>query len=128
MLFVRRRITRLIMFGVALRLRLGGLRTWLIYNANQAFFGGAPGALSLFRVWNGPVRVIYVLAEAHIQCAIDQWRPATVEKEYSQDRRNNKYKCIAFSNVYMISVLGAAVPFSIYEFHRSSACHYGLFL
>jgi len=29
------------MFGVALRLALGGLRTWLIYNANQADFDRA---------------------------------------------------------------------------------------
>jgi hypothetical protein len=70
------------MFGLALRLAMGGLRTWLIYNATHGDFEQSP-ELCLCSVFGmNPGEFSHVLADAHIQCAAGQWRAAKIEKEW----------------------------------------------
>ena len=96
------------MFGVALRLALGGLRTWLISDANQADFDERPELCSCNVFGMDPNEFSHVLAEAHIQCSPGQWRTTTIKNEYSRDRRNSKYYSFSLANLHMISVLSAA--------------------
>ena len=71
------------MFGLALRFALGGLRTWLIYNANQADFEKIP-ELCLCPVFGmNPFEFSHVLDDAHIISPTAQWRTKKIEEEYS---------------------------------------------